>query len=69
MTQMTPQEKMDWFWATGVVPGSIFDDWNDQKAKRPGQRRRQRTNWQRLVLKQRGKRPSRNGETTRPSDK
>jgi len=25
---MTPQEKVDWFWATGVLPGSMFDDLN-----------------------------------------
>ena len=27
--RMTPQEKINWFWATGVLPGTIFDDWDD----------------------------------------
>jgi len=30
MAVMTPQERMDWFWATGVLPGSMFDDLNDR---------------------------------------
>ena len=30
MAAMTPQEKIDWFWATGVLPGSMFDDLNDR---------------------------------------
>ncbi len=29
---MTPQERMRWFWATGVLPGSIFQDLDDPKA-------------------------------------
>jgi hypothetical protein len=33
---MKPQEKMDWFWATGVLPGTLFDDMDDQKARKPG---------------------------------
>lgn len=28
---MKPQEKMDWFWVTGVLPGTIFDDFGDHK--------------------------------------
>jgi len=30
MATMTPQEKIDWFWATGVLLGPMFDDLNDQ---------------------------------------
>jgi hypothetical protein len=26
------QEKIDWFWSTGTLPGSIFGDWNDGRA-------------------------------------
>ena len=35
---MTLQEKLDYFWAVGEVPGSIFDDISDrhrQEAKQP----------------------------------
>ena len=32
---MKPEEKMHWFWVTGALPGSMFDDWNDRKAKQP----------------------------------
>ena len=31
---MTPQEKMKWFWATGALPGTVFDDLNDREAMR-----------------------------------
>jgi hypothetical protein len=30
MTAMTPKERMDWFWATGFLPGSMFDDLHDR---------------------------------------
>jgi len=38
---MTPQEKLDWFWALGELPGSVFDDLNDRKREMPGLPRRQ----------------------------
>jgi hypothetical protein len=28
-----PQEKVYWFWLTGELPGSIFDDWNYRRAE------------------------------------
>jgi hypothetical protein len=31
---MTPRDKLHWFWVTGVLPGSIFDDWNDGRSRR-----------------------------------
>jgi hypothetical protein len=31
---MKPQEKMNWFWATGVLPGTIFDDFGDTRERR-----------------------------------
>ncbi len=37
---MTPQEKINWFWSTGVLPGTIFDDWGDQKREPVNARRR-----------------------------
>ena len=36
---MTPQEKMNWFWTIGEVPGTIFDDLNDRKPQVLGQPR------------------------------
>ncbi len=33
MVQMMPKEKIKWFWATGVVPGTIFDAFDDQEVK------------------------------------
>jgi hypothetical protein len=27
------KEKLYWFWSTGVLPGSMFDDLDDRKAK------------------------------------
>lgn len=30
---MELQEKMNMFWATGVLPGSVFDDLNDRKIR------------------------------------
>ena len=26
---MTLREKLRWFWATGMFPSSLFDDWNE----------------------------------------
>ena len=37
---MTPQEKLDWFWSMGRLPGSVFDDLNAQKPQVPEQPRR-----------------------------
>jgi hypothetical protein len=28
-----PREKMDWFWTTGTLPGSILDDLNDRRVE------------------------------------
>jgi hypothetical protein len=33
---MTPSEKMRWFWVTGKLPGSIFDDVDDCMSKGAG---------------------------------
>jgi hypothetical protein len=30
---MTSCEKMRWFWVTGTLPGTMFDDLSDQKVK------------------------------------
>jgi hypothetical protein len=45
---MKPQDKMDWFWATGVLPGTIFDDLDDRKAARAGRWARVRSQIRRL---------------------
>jgi hypothetical protein len=39
---MKPQEKMSWFWATGVLPGTLFDDIDDKKARVTWRERRTR---------------------------
>ena len=39
---MKPQEKMNWFWATGVLPGTIFDDFDDKKPRENWRWRRAR---------------------------
>ena len=39
---MKPQEKMSWFWATGVLPGTLFDDLNDKQPSSPWRWRRAR---------------------------
>jgi hypothetical protein len=38
---MTLREKLEWFWAVGELPGTIFDDLNDRKPEVRGQPRRQ----------------------------
>ena len=30
---MTLSEKIRWFWLTGVLPGTLFDDLDDRKRK------------------------------------
>jgi hypothetical protein len=45
---MTLQEKLDWFWAVGELPGTIFDDLNDRKPEMREQPRRQRVKRLRL---------------------
>ncbi len=42
---MTPQERLDYFWSTGELPGTIFDDLNDRKQKVPGRPRRRQVKW------------------------
>jgi hypothetical protein len=37
---MTPQEKLDWFWVFGQVPGNMFVESSSRKPKEPGQPRR-----------------------------
>ena len=37
---MRPQERIRWFWSTGVLPGTLFDDMEDQRNKAPRQSRR-----------------------------
>jgi len=49
MAEMSPQEKIRFFWATGVLPGTMFDDLSEKKIAQPAQRRRKRFNWLRLV--------------------
>ena len=51
---MTPKEEMHWFWATGVLPGTMFDDLDDRRAKLPDRPPRP-INWLRLDLKWRGR--------------
>lgn len=46
---MTPQEKIDFFWASGILPGTLFDDMNDQHRKDSTQPQRRRVHWIRLV--------------------
>jgi hypothetical protein len=40
---MTPQEKLEWFWTFGQVPGTIFDDYNDRTSMKPQAPRRRYT--------------------------
>jgi hypothetical protein len=46
---MSVQEKMNWFWSTGVLPGSVFGDVDDRQAQRPAPRRR--SNYLRSVMR------------------
>ena len=46
---MTPKEKMDIFWATGILPGTMFDDLNDRVIQGPMLPRPRRRNWLRLL--------------------
>lgn len=39
---MKPQDKMRWFWATGVLPGTLFDDFNDNHGHVIGRGRKNR---------------------------
>lgn len=39
---MTLQEKLDYFWSVGEVPGSIFDDMNDRYRQEAQQSRYRR---------------------------
>jgi len=50
---MTPQEKIRWFWSTGELPGTIFDDLNDRKPKVPEQPRRRHARWLQLGSRKR----------------
>ncbi len=60
---MTPQERLDWFWATGELPGTIFDDLNDRKRKVPGQPRRRHAKRLRLGSRKRQKETSNHNES------
>jgi hypothetical protein len=60
---MTSGEKLHWFWATGILPGSVFGDFHDRGVKLPDQPPRP-INWLRLDLTWRGRRWHR---TRRPS--
>ncbi|MFZ5916900.1 MAG: hypothetical protein ACOYZ7_08210 [Chloroflexota bacterium] len=46
---MKPKEKIEFFWATGVLPGTIFEDLNDRFLHEPKMPRRRRANWLRLI--------------------
>ena len=46
---MKPKEKLDFFWATGVLPGTMFDDLNDRASREPAVPRRRRMNWLRVL--------------------
>lgn len=46
---MKAQERLKFFWATGVLPGTMFDDLNDQESREPVLPRRRRVNWRRLI--------------------
>ena len=37
---MTPEEKLDWFWAVGVLRDTLFDGLSDQKPEMPRQHHR-----------------------------
>jgi len=51
---MTSGEKLHWFWATGILPGSVFGDFYDREVKLPGRPPRP-INGLRLDLTWRGK--------------
>jgi hypothetical protein len=40
---MKPREKINWFWATGILPGTMFDDLNDREIRQLEEPRRRRT--------------------------
>lgn len=46
---MKPKERIDFFWATGVLPGTIFEDLDDQPTRERLLPRRRRRNWLRLI--------------------
>jgi hypothetical protein len=62
MIQMTPQEKMRWFWTMGEVPGTIFDDLNDRKPQVPGQPKRRQAKRRQLSSGKRQKGISKHNE-------
>ena len=59
---MTPQEKLDWFWAVGELPGTIFDDLNDRKPKLPWHLCRRHTKRLRLGSQKQRKETSKHNE-------
>lgn len=46
---MTPQEKIKWFWATGVLPGTMFDDWDEKKRTPQNKSLRRQVSWLRWL--------------------
>ena len=60
---MTLGEKLHWFWATGILPGSVFGDFFDRGVKLPDRPSRP-INGLRLDLTWRGRHRHR---TARPS--
>jgi len=46
---MTPQERLNFFWSSGILPGTVADDLNDRHNWQPVQPRRQRVSWLRLI--------------------
>ena len=41
MIRVTPQEKIRWFWSTGELPGTMFDEVDERKKKVSEQARSQ----------------------------
>jgi hypothetical protein len=46
---MKPKERIEFFWATGVLPGTIFEDFNDRPTHEHDRPRRRRPKWLRLI--------------------
>jgi hypothetical protein len=47
--QMTPRDRLNFFWSSGILPGTVADDLNDRYKRQPGQPHRRRVSWLQLL--------------------